>query len=204
MYHLLECIRLLALMLQPVIPKTATAIFEQTGISGELTDYLASACFGKADAYAVGTPTPLFARLDVEKTLAELHAEDEAAAAAAAAPAEEETENVVFLDEITYDDFTKIDLRVAKVVDCEPIPKAKKLLKLTLDDGSGTPRIVASGIAKWYTPDDLKGKNVIVVANLKPAVLCGVESCGMILAADDGDAAKVLFVDGVKPGNRVH
>ena len=77
------------------------------------------------------------------------------------------------------------------------------MLKLTLDDGSGTPRVVASGIAKWYKPEDLTGKCVVVVANLKPATLCGVESCGMILAADDGDAAKVLFVDGVKPGSRV-
>ncbi|MBQ2940187.1 MAG: methionine--tRNA ligase [Clostridia bacterium] len=204
MYHLLENIRLLALMLQPVIPKTAAAIFEQMGVSGKLTDYLASAAFGKADGFEVGTPSPLFARLDVEKTLAELHAEDEAAAAAAAQPAEEDKENVVFLDEICFDDFMKIDLRVAKVVACEPIPKAKKLLKLTLDDGSDTPRIVASGIAKWYQPDDLIGRNVIVVANLKAATLCGVESRGMILAADDGDAAKVLFVDGVKPGNRVH
>ena len=202
LYHLLECIRLLALMLQPIIPKTAAAIFEQMNVPAELTDYLTTAQFGKAESFAVGTPSPLFARLDAEKVLAELHAEDEAAAAPAE-QAEEETENVVFLDEITFDDFMKIDLRVAKVVDCEPIPKAKKLLKLTLDDGSGTPRIVASGIAKWYQPDELKGRNVIVVANLKPATLCGVESCGMILAADAGDAAQVLFVDGVKPGSRV-
>ncbi|MBQ8494622.1 MAG: methionine--tRNA ligase [Clostridia bacterium] len=202
LYHLLECIRLLALMLQPIIPKTAAAIFEQMNVPAELTDYLTTAQFGKAESFAVGTPSPLFARLDAEKVLAELHAEDEAAAAPAE-QAEEETENVVFLDEITFDDFMKIDLRVAKVVDCEPIPKAKKLLKLTLDDGSGTPHIVASGIAKWYQPDELKGRNVIVVANLKPATLCGVESCGMILAADAGDAAQVLFVDGVKPGSRV-
>ena len=202
LYHLLECIRLLALMLQPIIPKTAAAIFEQMNVPAELTDYLTTAQFGKAESFAVGTPSPLFARLDAEKVLAELHAEDEAAAAPAE-QAEEETENVVFLDEITFDDFMKIDLRVAKVVDCEPIPKANKLLKLTLDDGSGTPRIVASGIAKWYQPDELKGRNVIVVANLKPATLCGVESCGMILAADAGDAAQVLFVDGVKPGSRV-
>ncbi len=202
LYHLLECIRLLALMLQPIIPKTAAAIFEQMNVPAELTDYLTTAQFGKAESFAVGTPSPLFARLDAEKVLAELHAEDEAAAAPAE-QAEEETENVVFLDEITFDDFMKIDLRVAKIVDCEPIPKAKKLLKLTLDDGSGTPRIVASGIAKWYQPDELKGRNVIVVANLKPATLCGVESCGMILAADAGDAAQVLFVDGVKPGSRV-
>ncbi|MBQ3133173.1 MAG: methionine--tRNA ligase [Clostridia bacterium] len=202
LYHLLENIRLLALMLQPVIPKTAAAIFEQMNVPAELTDYLTAAAFGKAAEFAVGTPSPLFARLDVEKTLAELHAEDEAAVAAVTVETEE-AENVAFLDEILFDDFMKVDLRVAKVVACEPIPKAKKLLKLTLDDGSGTPRVVASGIAKWYKPEDLTGKCVVVVANLKPATLCGVESCGMILAADDGDAAKVLFVDGVKPGSRV-
>ena len=77
--------------------------------------------------------------------------------------------------------------------------KAKKLLKLTLDDGSGTPRTVCSGIAKWYTPDQLKGRRVVLVSNLKPAVLCGVESQGMILAADDGEDVRVLFVDGVAP-----
>ena len=82
--------------------------------------------------------------------------------------------------------------------------KSKKLLRLTLNDGSGTPRIVASGISQWYKPEDLKGRNVVVVANLKPAVLCGVESRGMILAADDGDAAKVIFVDGMKPGSQIH
>lgn len=75
--------------------------------------------------------------------------------------------------------------------------KAKKLLKLTLNDGTDTPRTVCSGIAKWYAPEDLKGRSVILVANLKPAVLCGVESQGMILAADDGEDVKVLFVDGV-------
>ena len=92
---------------------------------------------------------------------------------------------------------------MAEIIDCEPVKKAKKLLKLTLDDGSGMPRIVCSGIAKWYAPDDLKGRRIVVVANLKPAVLCGVESQGMILAADDGEAARVLFVDGVAPGSKV-
>ena len=101
------------------------------------------------------------------------------------------------------DDFAKVELTVAKVVNAEPIKKAKKLLKLTLDDGSGTDRIVASGIAKFYTPEDLIGKNVIVVSNLKPAVLCGVESNGMILAADDGDDIKVIFVNDITPGSRI-
>ena len=104
------------------------------------------------------------------------------------------------LAQIEFNDFMKVELRVAEVKDCEPIKKAKKLLKLTLDDGTGTDRIVASGIAKWYKPEDLIGKKVIVVANLKPAVLCGVESNGMILAADvTEEDAKVIFVDGSMP-----
>ena len=92
---------------------------------------------------------------------------------------------------------------MAKVTACEPIKKAKKLLKLTLDDGSGNQRTVASGIAAYYAPDDLVGHNIIVVANLKPATLCGVESCGMILAADSGDGVKVIFADDVEIGAKV-
>jgi methionyl-tRNA synthetase len=96
---------------------------------------------------------------------------------------------------------------VAKVVACEPVKKAKKLLKLTLDDGSGNPRTVCSGIALWYQPEDLIGHNVVVVANLKPATLCGVESAGMILAADvekDGEqTAKVLFFDDIPVGSKI-
>ena len=95
-------------------------------------------------------------------------------------------------------------MRVAKVKDCEPIKRAKKLLKLTLDDGEGE-RVVASGIAAWYKPEDLIGRSVILVANLKPATLCGVESQGMILAADDGeDSVRVIFVDGIPAGSRIH
>ena len=116
-------------------------------------------------------------------------------------PLKEEIEGVA---KIGIDDFAKVDLRVAKIIECEPVKKAKKLLKLTLDDGTGTPRTVASGIAKWYKPEDLIGKSVIVVSNLKPAVLCGVESCGMILAADCAeDDVKVIFVDGVPAGSKV-
>lgn len=96
-----------------------------------------------------------------------------------------------------------MELRAAKVVACEPIKRAKKLLKLTLDDGSDTPRIVASGIAQYYKPEDLIGHTVIVVANLKPAVLCGVESRGMILAADTDDGVQVLFADGMAPGAKL-
>ena len=104
---------------------------------------------------------------------------------------------------IGIEDFAKVDLRVAEIVDCGPVKKAKKLLKLTVFDGAGK-RTVASGIAKWYKPEDLIGKSVIVVSNLKPATLCGVESQGMILAADcSEDDVKVIFVDGVPAGSKV-
>ena len=104
----------------------------------------------------------------------------------------------------SIEDFAKVELKAAKVIACEPIKKAKKLLKLTLDDGSGTPRTVASGIAPWYKPEELIGKTVVVVANLKPATLCGVESNGMILAADAGENdVKVIFLEGVPAGAKV-
>ena len=194
LYNLLECIRLLTIMLRPFVPETTDKMAAQMNLSDLTLDALQ---FGAVAVHTVGTPEPLFARVDVEKALAEL-------AAQAQTVQEDETNTVAFLSQIGIDEFAKVDLRVAKVLDCEPIKKSKKLLKLTLDDGSGTPRTVASGISLWYTPEELKGRNVIVVANLKPAVLCGVESCGMILAADDGDAAKVIFVDNLKPGSQIH
>ncbi len=197
LYNLLECIRLLAVCLTPALPETGERIAAQMNLSAESLS-LNTLAFGTVATYTVGTPQPLFARVEVEKILAE-----EAEKLAAAEQAVPAAENVTFLSEITIDDFAKIDLRVARVVDCEPVKKSKKLLKLTLDDGSGTARTVASGIAQWYTPEDLKGRQVIVVANLKPATLCGVESCGMILAAGDGDAARVLLVDGLTPGSRI-
>ena len=98
----------------------------------------------------------------------------------------------------------KVELTAAKITACEAVPKAKKLLKLTLDDGTKTPRTVASGIAKFYTPDELIGHTVILVSNLKPAKLCGIESQGMILAADCAeDDVKVLFIDNVPAGSKI-
>ena len=200
LYNLLESIRVMGILLKPFTPETADSIAAQLQVDEGLTTF-ETATFGAAEAFSVGTPSPLFARLDEAAIMAEIEAE-QAAAQKAAEPTV--PQNVAFLDEISIDEFAKIDLRVAKVMDCEPIKKAKKLLKLTLDDGSGTPRTVCSGIAAWYTPDDLKGRSVVVVANLKPAVLCGVESQGMILAADAGENdVRVLFVDGIAPGAKV-
>lgn len=203
LYNLIESIRYLGVLLQPFMPSTAANMLAQIGADGEMTAFASLlAGFGRPEAVRVNDPVPLFARLDAQKVLAEIHSEAEAAAQPAE-KAGEAPENVAFLEQITIDDFARVDLRVAEITDCEPVKKSKKLLKLTLDDGSGTPRTVCSGIAPWYAPDDLKGRRVVVVANLKPAKLCGVESQGMILAADDGDAARVLFVDGVAPGSKV-
>ena len=190
LYNLLECIRLLGVMLTPIIPESAESISKQIGTDNrELS-------FGAVKEYSVGEAKPLFARLDAEKIAAEIEAEKKEKA--------ETAENVAKISQIGIEDFSKVELRAAKITACEPIPKAKKLLKLTLDDGSGTDRTVASGIAKYYKPEDLIGHTVIVVANLKPAKLCGVESNGMILAADcSEDDIKVLFIDGVPAGSKI-
>jgi methionyl-tRNA synthetase len=199
LYNLLEGIRFIAVLLKPFMPETSDKILEQIGTDVNTLDSLAE--FGAMKVGAkVGTATPLFSRLDVEKTLAEI----EASLPAVEEEKEEEAKEIVGLAEIQYDDFAKVELRVCKVLDCKPIKKAKKLLELTLDDGTKEPRTVASGIAKWYSPEDLIGKSVIVVANLAPRTLCGVESHGMILAGEiTEDDIKVAFVDGLPAGTQL-
>ena len=194
LYNLLESIRFIAVLLKPFMPATSDAIFSQ--INCNIVDLESLESFGKlAAGNKVGEATPLFNRLDMEKTLAEIEA------ALPEVKEEEEEKTIIGLKEIEFDDFAKVELRVAKVIDCEPIKKAKKLLKLTLDDGTKEPRTVASGIAQWYKPEDLIGKSVVIVANLKPRTLCGVESKGMVLAGEiTEDDIKVLFVDGMPAG----
>ncbi len=189
LYNLLECIRILGSAIYPIMPECSDKIKALLGTDKTSLE------FGAVKTYTVGEATPLFARIDTEKVLAQIAEKQKAQS--------ETAQNTVKLEEISIDEFAKVELRAAKVVACEPIPKAKKLLKLTLDDGSEKPRVVASGIAKFYSPEDLIGKTVIVVANLKPATLCGVESNGMILAADSGDEVKVVFLDGVEPGSKI-
>ena len=199
LYNLLESIRFVAVLLKSFMPDTSDKILEQIGADANTLDSLAEFGAMKAGA-SVGVATPLFSRLDVEKTLAEI----EASLPAVEEEKEEEAKEIVGLAEIQYDDFAKVELRVCKVVDCKPIKKAKKLLELTLDDGTKKPRTVASGIAKWYKPEDLIGKHVIVVANLAPRTLCGVESHGMILAGDiSEDDVKVAFVEGLPAGTQL-
>lgn len=196
LYNLLESIRLLSILLYPVIPETCEKMRAQLGIMNDIE--LNDLKFGLYDGYAVTEPEALFARIDTEKVLAEMAEE------AKKQMAEANKENVVTMEQISIDDFAKVEIKAAKITAAEPIKKAKKLLKLTLDDGSGAPRTVASGIAPWYSPEDLIGKTVIVVANLKPATLCGVESNGMILAADVGENdVKVIFLQDVPAGSKI-
>lgn len=196
LYNLLEGIRYLAVLLTPYMPDTASAIFEQLGT--DVRDYDSLKVFGGLKVgETVGTATPLFSRIDAEKLIAELTA---AQKAGAESEKKAEVPKIEGLAQIGIEDFMKVELRVAEVTACEPVKRAKKLLKLTLNDGTDAPRTVASGIAKWYSPDDLVGKKIVLVANLKPAVLCGVESQGMILAADcSEDDVKVVFVDPSMP-----
>lgn len=196
LYNLLECIRILSILLYPIIPETCEKMRAQLGLDSEIE--LEDLKFGITDSFAVSEPVALFARIDAEKVLAELAEESKKQME------EAKKENIVTLEQISIDEFAKVELRAAKITAAEPIKKAKKLLKLTLDDGSSTPRTVASGIAPWYSPDELLGKTVIVVANLKPATLCGVESNGMILAADVGDNdVKVIFLEDVPAGSKI-
>jgi len=191
LYNLLEGIRYLAILLKPYMPDTSKEILAQ--LNTDITDYDSLLTFGGLKVgEAVGEPKVLFSRIDAEKLIAELVAKQEEQQ-----KAEKQTiEEIKGVAKIGIEDFAKVELKVAEVTACEPVKKAKKLLKLTLDDGSGTDRTVASGIAKWYSPDGLVGKKVIVVSNLKSATLCGVESQGMILAADAGeDDVKVVFID---------
>ena len=193
LYNLLEGIRLLSVMLTPIIPSSCKSIASQ--INSDNTEL----AFEKIGKFEVGEATPLFARIDMPKVLEEIAAEQ-----AKKAEEAKKAENTVSLAQIGIEDFAKVELTTAKIIACEGIPKAKKLLKLTLNDGSGKPRTVASGIAKYYTPDELIGHTVIVVSNLKPATLCGVESNGMILAADcPDDNVKVIFVDDIPEGCKI-
>ena len=205
LYNLIESIRIIAVELSAFMPETSKAILGQ--INTDIDTYESIKTFGAIPAgHKVGTATPLFARIDVEKLTAEIQAEMEAKAKAAQQDSrkEELAKEIEGVAKIGIDDFAKVDLRVAQITDCVPVKRAKKLLQLTLDDGTETPRTVASGIALYYKPEQLIGKKVIIVSNLKPAVLCGVESHGMILAADAGENdVRVIFVDDLPTGAKI-
>ena len=206
LYNLIEGIRICGNMLYPFIPESADKIMEQLthpDNAEKLTvgDWNAASEFGYK--YAEGTrvnpaPTPLFMRIDEKEFNARLEADrkaaekEEAKKAKAEEKKEDKTEETP--SEISIDEFLKVKLICAEVLECEPVPKSDKLLKLIMDDGEGK-RQVVSGIAQSYKPEELIGKKVILVANLKPAKLRGVESYGMLLAASTDDGIVVSFLD---------
>jgi methionyl-tRNA synthetase len=199
LYNLLECIRVAAVLLRAIIPATADSIFAQ--LNTDKCEYADIEAFGALEANKpLGEAAMLFARVD-EKVVDEIiKAREEAAAKAAKAAQKPEKPEGCAL--IGIEDFMGVELRTAKVIACEKVPKAKKLLKLQIDLGYEE-RQVVSGIAKFYEPEQLIGKKIIVVANLKPATLCGIESNGMILASGE-EEVRVVFLDPETPlGERV-
>ncbi|MBQ3049636.1 MAG: methionine--tRNA ligase [Oscillospiraceae bacterium] len=203
LYNLIEVLRIASVLLTPFIPETAKKIQEQIGATESNTTWESAGTFGLTAAdVTVNRGENLFPRIDLEKELAEL---EKASPAPKEEKKEEPKQESVAKEQIKIDDFMKVELRAAKVISCEPVPKSDKLLKIMVNDGVGERQIV-SGIAKWYTPDDLKGRTVVLVANLAPAKLRGVESNGMLLAADMPDgSAKVIFLDDATPaGASIH
>lgn len=199
LYNLLDTIRIVSTLLNCFMPSTMPKVWEQIGAGDPDVTYENAGKFGVLPAnVTVKRGDIIFPRIDVDKEIDELNK-----IIGDNSPAEE-TEDDGFkpaplADEITIDDFAKIDLRVALVKECEKVKKSKKLLCLQLDDGMGG-RQVVSGIAQWYKPEDLIGKKIVLVANLKTVKLCGVESNGMICAADTPDgAASVVFPDQTLP-----
>ena len=197
LYNLLESIRIISSLLYPFMPSTMPKIWEQIGAAEQDVTYENAKKFGVLPInVTVHKGEILFPRIDADK---EIDALNEIIKKNLPAREEPAYEPAPLAEEISIDDFAKVDLRVAKVLSAEKVKKAKKLLCLQLDDGMGG-RQVVSGIAQWYTPEDLVGKKVIIVANLKPAVLCGVESKGMICAADLPDGSVVVqFADDSYP-----
>ena len=196
MYNLIEAIRFITSLLGSFMPDTQTAIAKQTG-AAEL-EWESLECFGMTKpGVKVGAAEPLFVRLDPEKKLAELEAE------LAPQLKEEKVEIEPFKENVTIDDFGKLDIRVGKVVVCEKVPKSSKLLRFELEVGSER-RQILSGIAKYYKPEDLIGKNVLFIANFPPRKMMGYESNGMILSAEhDGKLVVTSTLDDIQSGAEI-
>lgn len=211
MYNLAEALRIIAILIAPFVPVTAPKIYEQLGLGKPESFFMADAVWGKLETGTkVQKGEPLFPRIEVTEageTVIAATKKTAAKAIKAEAPkaeAKKEAKPAAAADgEITIDDFAKIDLRVATVIAAERVPKTDKLIKLQVKIGDEE-RTIVSGIAQHYEPENLIGKNVIVIANLKPAKLRGIESRGMVLAASDGEGNLVLAdAPGIASGSKV-
>ena len=222
LYHLCEALRVCGILLNAYLPTTAPKMMEQLGLDASAID-VEKAAYGVQESYTVHKGEALFPRIDVAKEIAHLKEEDEKRKAAAEAankakaeaeaaknaPAAAEESGVDFTHEpeIAFDDFCKVELRVAEVRACENLKESKKLLHLTVFDGERE-RCILSGIAKWFKPEDLIGKKIGIVANLAPRPMMKNKyvSEGMIFAADtaDGGCSIAFYGDDVPVGSRIH
>ena len=186
MYNLVEALRWIGSLLEPFMPETAQKLIDALGAKAYALDELVK--FGASAAgFKVGEAAMLFARIDAEKKLAEIEEEN----AANKAP---QIEIEPFKADIEFEKFLDLDIRVGKVLECEPVPKSSKLLRFTIETGSET-RQILSGVAKFCKPEEMIGKNVLFVANFPPRKMMGLESNGMILSAEYKDDLTVLTVD---------
>ena len=192
LYNLLETVRICGGLLSPFMPDTAAEIGKRLG--GAAMDWDSLAQWGLLNPQVAAVAgAPLFPRIDMEKELAALEALH--------APAEEPQEDPLPepKEEITFDVFEKVEMTVVKVLTCEKVKKSEKLLKFTLDDGTGTPRQILSGIAKYYQPEELLGKTLVAVTNLAPRKMMGQESRGMLLSAERGEKLNLVMLDSSIP-----
>ena len=181
MYNLLETLRISAILLTPFIPTSAAEVLRQIGADAACSTWDSAARWGALpETVAVQRGENLFPRIDAEKALKELEEAAEAAKKAALPDLEIEPQ---LEEKVDFDTFCKSDFRAVKVKDCQPVKKSEKLLRFTLDDGTGTDRQILSGIAKWYKPEDLVGKTLMAIVNLPPRKMMGQESCGMLISA---------------------
>ena len=194
LYNLLETLRITVTLLLPFIPDSCEKAFAQIGATAEQTTWDNAAVWGVLPAdVTVQKGETLFPRIDMAKELTELEAL-KAAKKAAAAP-----KSAPVLPDVTIDEFAKCDMRVCKVLKCEPVKKSDKLLCFTLDDGSGTDRQILSGIAKFYRPEELVGKTVVAILNLPPRKMMGMASNGMLLSAEKDGKLNLLMLDDSVP-----
>ena len=195
LYNLLEAIRIIASLLTSYMPQTAQTIADEIGADD--LSYGSVRTFGKIKSGSkVGEGKVLFARIDAEKKLEELAAEAEQ-------DAEPEIEIEPYKDYIEFDEWEKLDIRVGKVIECEPVKKSKKLLRFTLEVGNEK-RQILSGISQFHKPEELIGKNVVFIANLKPRKMMGLDSCGMILSAEhDGKLTVLTTLNDVQSGAQI-
>ncbi len=196
LYNLIESLRIISVLISPFMPVTAPKIWNQLGLTQAFKDVQLDdiKTWGQTpSAIHIGTPEQIFPRIEIE-TVVSIAAVNEKSVAIPVKAKPASVENKDLPTEITIDDFAKMDLRVVKVLAAEPVKKTEKLLMLTVDLGEEQ-RTIISGIAKHYAPEDLIGKNVVMIINLKPAKIRGVISHGMVLAASAGDALKVIAVD---------